>query len=601
MQQTLARMAAASPDMGYAKVNPEVEAFLVQNAVEPHAASQLRCLSPEQQQLVIQRSLCGARDPTAVIIGRIRNVARGAAQMIGMKGHFQRSSMPQTPVPQHILAAPHQAQAPSQQFPVTTHSVASSQSPQQKCAADGHRGFENINKQVQYSTATARACSLGKPIGHSSDSTVVTRKRDDNVPAHVECASAEGSSMKGVSTTTDASVLHGACVWHEDLKSLLRSGDSPTGSPRVEGRPISSLVADTWMSSLPAGSSDDEGVHTNRNMPGDTSQRMHASLMELKEWLSEKDVICPGTAHHTDWKVGSHSQAMTGCLSNTDASFSSGMATGSTLGGGNICRLSRPFSSQPFTTAVVSSDPDPLPDPLLQTSPPGSFWFDDLCAAAHLSTESTRAGKILSPGEAEAPFSTNTGPISEEPGPLNPPFFESSTAIETCHQSGMGHQSRMGFPTEVGMGWRDWSRIPENNETVHHAGSIVEPACGLVAPSLPTQFATTDLPRDFPSNLALAQQIEMQHQADLQMQYHKFWVQQQMAAQMSLFETQRAFGTGGLPSTGGDGARKRDSNNRTNTQPMLPGDWNCPDCGDHQFARNHACRACGAVRPPRTH
>jgi len=395
--------------------------------------------------------------------------------------------------------------------------------------------------------------------------------------------------MKGESTTADASVLHTACVWQEDLKSLLRSGDSPIGSPHVEDRPISSLVANTWMPSLQAGISDDEGVHINRNMPGDTSQRMHASLMELKEWLSEKDVISPITAHPTDWKVGSRSQEMNRCLSNTD------MATGSTLGGSNIGRLSRPFSSQPFTTAVVSSDPDPLPCPLLQTSPPGSFWLDDLCAADHLSTEGTRAGKIFPTGEVESPFSINISPISEEPIPLNPPLFESSTAIETCHHGATD------FSTEVGLGWRDCSRIPINNETVQHACSIVEPAYGLVAPGLPIQLATTDLPRDFPSNLALAQQIEMQHQADLQMQYHKFWVQQQMAAQMSLFETQRAFGTGGLPSTVGDGTRKRDSNNKTNTQPMLPGDWNCPDCGDHQFARNHACRACGAVRPPRTH
>eukprot|EP00931_Biecheleriopsis_adriatica_P089380 TRINITY_DN63527_c0_g1_i1.p1 TRINITY_DN63527_c0_g1~~TRINITY_DN63527_c0_g1_i1.p1 ORF type:complete len:344 (-),score=55.20 TRINITY_DN63527_c0_g1_i1:67-987(-) len=30
---------------------------------------------------------------------------------------------------------------------------------------------------------------------------------------------------------------------------------------------------------------------------------------------------------------------------------------------------------------------------------------------------------------------------------------------------------------------------------------------------------------------------------------------------------------------------------------MMPGDWNCPMCGDHQFARNTACRTCGAANP----
>lgn len=31
--------------------------------------------------------------------------------------------------------------------------------------------------------------------------------------------------------------------------------------------------------------------------------------------------------------------------------------------------------------------------------------------------------------------------------------------------------------------------------------------------------------------------------------------------------------------------------------PPKPGDWNCPACGDHQFARNTHCRRCGAANP----
>lgn len=30
---------------------------------------------------------------------------------------------------------------------------------------------------------------------------------------------------------------------------------------------------------------------------------------------------------------------------------------------------------------------------------------------------------------------------------------------------------------------------------------------------------------------------------------------------------------------------------------MKEGDWNCPGCGDHQFARNVACRKCATPRP----
>lgn len=30
-----------------------------------------------------------------------------------------------------------------------------------------------------------------------------------------------------------------------------------------------------------------------------------------------------------------------------------------------------------------------------------------------------------------------------------------------------------------------------------------------------------------------------------------------------------------------------------NNQEMKPGDWVCPNCGDHQFAKNTSCRSCG--------
>merc|ERR1719486_1425170 len=30
---------------------------------------------------------------------------------------------------------------------------------------------------------------------------------------------------------------------------------------------------------------------------------------------------------------------------------------------------------------------------------------------------------------------------------------------------------------------------------------------------------------------------------------------------------------------------------------FLEGDWMCPGCGDHQFAKNQQCRKCGAPRP----
>merc|ERR1719426_52135 len=58
--------------------NPEVELFLQHNPVEPHAATRLRSLPMELQKIVLSRgSLFGGRDPTAVLLGRIRAATRG--------------------------------------------------------------------------------------------------------------------------------------------------------------------------------------------------------------------------------------------------------------------------------------------------------------------------------------------------------------------------------------------------------------------------------------------------------------------------------------------------------------------------------------------
>merc|ERR1719267_202249 len=66
------------PPMNNTVTNPEVELFLQHNPVEPHAATRLRSLPVELQKIVLSRgSLFGGRDPTAVLLGRIRAATRG--------------------------------------------------------------------------------------------------------------------------------------------------------------------------------------------------------------------------------------------------------------------------------------------------------------------------------------------------------------------------------------------------------------------------------------------------------------------------------------------------------------------------------------------
>lgn len=62
--------------------NPEVEAFLEMNPVQPHAANQLRGLPPHLQRVVLARgSLMSARDRSAVLTSRISDALTGSSGM----------------------------------------------------------------------------------------------------------------------------------------------------------------------------------------------------------------------------------------------------------------------------------------------------------------------------------------------------------------------------------------------------------------------------------------------------------------------------------------------------------------------------------------
>jgi len=74
--------------------NPEVEAFLAMNPVEPHAANQLRGLPPHLQRVVLARgSLMSARDKSAVLTSRISDA------LTGNSGHNSGRNFGHMPMP----------------------------------------------------------------------------------------------------------------------------------------------------------------------------------------------------------------------------------------------------------------------------------------------------------------------------------------------------------------------------------------------------------------------------------------------------------------------------------------------------------------------
>jgi len=99
-----------------------------------------------------------------------------------------------------------------------------------------------------------------------------------------------------------------------------------------------------------------------------------------------------------------------------------------------------------------------------------------------------------------------------------------------------------------------------------------------------------------PLDPALEQQLQLQQEAASQQAY-QFWVQQQLNAQMALFENERTLASGRQS----DQRDTKPGPKKPSTQARLPGDWNCPGCGDHQFARNRTCRSCGSMRPAETY
>jgi len=56
-------------------------------------------------------------------------------------------------------------------------------------------------------------------------------------------------------------------------------------------------------------------------------------------------------------------------------------------------------------------------------------------------------------------------------------------------------------------------------------------------------------------------------------------------------------GFGGMMQPKGKGKGMMQKGKGKGPQPMKPGDWNCPNCGDHQFAKNDECRKCGTANP----
>merc|ERR1719221_436362 len=78
---------AASAGMASAPADPEVEAFLAVNPVDQGTAFRFRALPLSLQRLVMMRgSLVGTRDPSAVLMSRVRDAIQSGGNSVGGMG-----------------------------------------------------------------------------------------------------------------------------------------------------------------------------------------------------------------------------------------------------------------------------------------------------------------------------------------------------------------------------------------------------------------------------------------------------------------------------------------------------------------------------------
>lgn len=522
---TLARMTSMNP----------IEAFLAQHPFEPRAASWLRRLPPDQQQQVIQRPLLEARNPTAVLLARIRSVAScGPAPVPDMTGYF-----------------PPQSQTPT----ISTVPTTCPPQPEPK-SADLEADLGKSSGRYRWGGAVQTQNEDDHP--HLTvPMTSLVRERKCKVGATIESKGFSPDAKRALSPRT----LH---TGSRDVDASFTHGASPQSSILMgaalddQGRPFFAPAVDS-------------------------SQMRGNSRVDAVMITGKSSALVDGSSFVASGK--SSSSTLPGVPVGIRAGTSPGL-------GSSACR---PFSSRPFAETPGASSFSFLRNkgliPCMSTSgdksPPVS---------------STDCNDVQSGSELAASHGSLAHMHNETHNSQEPQFLRSSSeASLKCEVSDHVDGEHSGKAN------RDGSRTVEEKTPVDVAeyarklamatcdASLTAPLCeGALQVATPTE-ALSDVDK-----LLLVHHSQIK-EAALHARYQNSWVQQQLSAQLSLFEQQRVMVARGQPPGPVDPTWVRDLATKIAGQPMLPGDWTCPNCGREQLLRNHACRGCGMLRPPEAH
>lgn len=598
-QQTLERI--ATENAGVRTIStvpidcPEVDAFLAQNAIEPHAVARLRRLPMEHQLMVIQNSLKGARDPSAVLLGRITKIITTGVTGAPMAGR-------EVPIPGY---------RPSGVIGLTGLTGVQS-------------GTVPIPSQGQPSQqAWFNGSSRGNQVDHEpkEDWQVMNWDQQGEVTYGGQSGNRGSSSGGGTSFSNPF-----------NSKPVTRKPSPERSYPERSNDPMSAAIAAAQqvqqkLAAKEAEERESEAARglAQRQAQEAQQQRQEAQLQPnfMPELPRPPGPVKDSRAAADDaWEEPSAAD-----LAEFEASCE-GMTAGASKP--KAAPTMPAFGAQDNLLEKLSEQPKFDPMQAMQLFFGRKIGGVDNSSTALVEQETGSGYKVQWKTEewSQASWSQPSwkadtgfgcgGSAPSGAGPSNTTGIVDDTAFTGGVFSAGRQMSAVQMAIQEELDRQQRSRANKLAALSDGTGSAEFSAGGvpgggssfsvndfdLLAPHVGNGSSTTDQDEANAKAFAVALKAAQRQQAELaeqqskreeeqeqeqqQKAYEDYWVQQQLLSQRQLFETQKILGNvvGTLPEhvTG-------------SKIPMAPGDWACPSCNDHQFARNRACRRCGAPRP----
>lgn len=587
--------------------NPEVELFLQHNPVEPHAATRLRSLPMEMQKIVLSRgSLFGGRDPTAVLLGRIRAATRGLTGAQIGTSHTGAAAPPGAP------GGP----APGQRMPWSGSSF----------MPDGPDSQPQTSAPMPATDGPPQA-AWAKKEAWETETFGVEEQRKARRPPPPQQSMPPPPMPPPVPENPEMQQMRGMMQNRlGELSTELLGKNAAQSAGLIEQSQAQSKSApalNPFRSKARVAPVANEPDPAPMDTPGDFNRPIYSSDMpqdqQQNQWQQQP----------MDQQHQGQQQVMSMGTEPGHNDMPPGLPTLPDLPAG----LAMPGMPPPPGSGPGGMDrppPPPAKEEEKRLWAPSAQDLADLGIPPGIAVRMIRENQILAdednmpiiPYEGTPLGGEGIGELDDLPrtgGDGSQASAGGAAAVEDSASAKKGKDLDKGdadmkraqaVATLSYYGLTD----PTSQEDLATAVQAVAAATGEQATAVALWHMISGTSDGTPATTLTDEQIVEVQQAAQHAQYSQYWLQQQFQSQLAMFENQRLMATGDNPVTNVDDAREsalrgprgdpavsRGGRKPSTTQPMLPGDWTCPGCGDHQFARNRVCRFCGASRPLGNH